>query len=329
MSKPRISILTTGGTIAASGADATATTIYTIDPLRNPVMDLMASLRPVADVSLEQFCHVPSHDLDLETVLALARRIQALREGGGTDGIVVTHGTDTLEETAFLLDLVLAPSGPVVLTGAARPSSALSADGPLNLLNAVQVAAHPEAAGQGVLTCLNDRIGAARFIAKAHTSAPDAFRSNEQGFLGAVNGAELTFFARGRARKEAPFRLDTIGVLPRVAVIFGHLGMDARMMELAIQDGASGIVVAATGNGSMPAAIKPVLAQARDSGIVVVRASRVGSGAVSAAPVDAEYGTIPAGWLNPQKARLLLILALGQGAGPDRVAAHFRDIGRW
>lgn len=199
-SKPRISILTTGGTIAASGADATATTIYAIDPARNPVMDLMASLRPVADVTLERFCHVPSHDLDLETVLALARRIQALRDGG-VDGIVVTHGTDTLEETAFVLDLVLALDGPVVLTGAARPSSALSADGPLNLLNAVRVAAHPEAAAQGVVTCLNDRIGAARFIAKTHTSAPDAFRSNEQGFLGAVNGAEPTFLlevVRGR-----------------------------------------------------------------------------------------------------------------------------------
>ncbi|MET0742274.1 MAG: asparaginase [Microvirga sp.] len=326
MSKRRISILTTGGTIAASGADATATTIYAIDPARNPVADLMASLGPVADVRLEPFCHTPSHDLALDTVLALARRVEALLAAGEADGIVVTHGTDTLEETAFVLDLVLAPAGPVILTGAARPSSALSADGPLNLLNAVRVAASPDAAGRGILTCLNDRIGAARFIAKVHTSAPDAFRANEQGYLGAVTGAEVSFFSPSPARRAAWFRLDAIGALPRVAIVYGHLGMDARMMELAIEDGASGIVVAATGNGSMPAAIKPALARAREAGLVVVRASRVGSGAVSTAPVDTEYGTLPAGWLNPQKARLLLMIALGQGADRDRVAAHFRAI---
>jgi L-asparaginase len=327
MGKSRITILTTGGTIAASGADAAATTIYAIDPARNPVMDLIDMLRPTADVTLEPFCHVPSHDLTMRDVLALARRIEALQAGSGADGIVVTHGTDTLEETAFVLDLVLAPGSPVVLTGAARPSSALSADGPLNLLNAVRVAISPDAAGRGVLTCMSDRIGAARFIAKRHTSAPDAFRSDEQGFVGAVNGAEIDFFSRAGAREAPRFRLDSIGGdLPRVTIVYGHLGMDSRMIKLAIQDGASGIVVAATGNGSMPAAIKPALAQARDAGIPVVRASRVGSGAVSAAPVDTEYGTIPAGWLNPQKARLLLMLALGQGYDRDRTAADFRIV---
>jgi L-asparaginase len=326
MGKSRITILTTGGTIAASGADAAATTIYSLDPARNPVMDLMDMLRPAADVTLEPFCHVPSHDLTMADVLALARRIEALQAGGAADGIVVTHGTDTLEETAFVLDLVLAPGGPVVLTGAARPSSALSADGPLNLLNAVRVATSPDAADRGVLTCMNDRIGAARFIAKRHTSAPDAFRSDEQGLVGAVNGAEVDFFSRAGARGAPRFRLDTIGDLPRVTIIYGHLGMDSRMIELAIQDGASGIVVAATGNGSMPAAIKPALAQARHAGIPVVRASRVGSGAVSAGPADTEYGTIPAGWLNPQKARLLLMLALGQGRDRASIAADFRIV---
>jgi L-asparaginase len=322
---PKITILTTGGTIAASGADVGATTIYRLEPSRNPVFDLLSSLTAEADVRLEPFCHVASHDLNLETVLRLARRINELQSTGTADGVVITHGTDTLEETAFVLDLVLSPAGPVVLTGATRPSSALSADGPLNLLNAVRVAASPQAAGLGVLTCLNDRIGAARHITKTHTSAADAFRSNEQGFLGAVTGGEVSFFAKSGTGQMPRFNLDAIGELPRVEIVYGYLGMNARMIEMAVQDGLSGIVIAATGNGSMPAAIKPALVQAHDSGIIVIRASRVGSGAVSAAPVDSECGTIPAGWLNPQKARLLLMVALSQTTNRSRIAEYFRD----
>lgn len=325
MGVPRITILTTGGTIAAFGSEAGATTIYRLDPSRNPVVDLMPSLTAEADVRIEPFCHVPSHDLNLETVIRLARQIEELRSTGMADGVVVTHGTDTLEETAFFLDLVLMPSHPVILTGAARPSSALSADGPLNLLNAVRVAASPKAAGHGVLTCLNDRIGAARSMTKAHTSAPDAFRANEQGFLGGVTGGEVSFFSTGCPGRTPQFRLAAIGELPRVEILYGHLGMNARMFELAVQDGAQGIVIAATGNGSMPAAIKPALAYARDAGIIVVRASRVGNGSVSAGPVDTECGTIPAGWLSPQKARLLLMLALSQTNDRNRVAEYFRD----
>ena len=325
MGAPRITILTTGGTIAASGSEAGATTIYRLDPSRNPVADLVPSLAAEADLRIEPFCHVPSHDLDLETVIRLARRIEELGSTGIADGIVVTHGTDTLEETAFFLDLVLAPSCPVVLTGATRPASALSADGPLNLLNAVRVAASPKAAGHGVLTCLNDRIGAARFMTKAHTSAPDAFRANEQGFLGAVTGSEISFFSTGRLGRVPQFSLNMIGELPRVEILYGHLSMNARMLELAVQDGAKGIVIAATGNGSMPAAIKPALTHARDAGIIVVRASRVGSGSVSAGPVDTECGTIPAGWLSPQKARLLLMLTLSQTNDRNRIAEYFRE----
>jgi L-asparaginase len=322
---PKITILTTGGTIAASGANASATTIYRLESSRNPVLDLMSSLTTQADVRLEPFCHVASHDLDLETVLRLARRINELQSNGAADGIVVTHGTDTLEETAFVLDLVLSPARPIVLTGATRPSSALSADGPLNLLNAVRVAASPHAAGLGVLTCLNDRIGAARHISKTHTSAADAFRSNEQGFLGAVIGGEVSFFAKSGTSQMPRFNLDAIGELPRVEIVYGYLGMNARMIEMAVQDGSSGVVIAATGNGSVPATVKPALVQAHDAGIIVIRASRVGSGAVSAAPVDTECGTIPAGWLNPQKARLLLMMALGQTTDRSRIAEYFRD----
>lgn len=323
MSRPRIAILTMGGTIASIGATAAATTVYELDAERNPVLDAAPALTDAADITFEPIAHLASHDIAIETVIALARRIAAIRADGATDGVVVTHGTDTLEETAYLLDLLLAPGPPVVITGAARPASALSADGPLNLLNAVRVAAAPDAAGHGVLVCLNDRIAAARFVTKAHTSAPDAFRATEQGYLGAITGNEIAFFGTGVARDRPHFDPDRRGELPRVEIIVCHLGMSAAFVDFAIGDGAAGIVFAGTGNGSIPAVLKPSLARAHGAGLVIVRSSRVGSGAVSAGKIDDEYATIPAGYLNPQKARLLLMLALRESADRDAVARIF------
>lgn len=323
MSRPSITVLTMGGTIASIGASAVATTIYELDAARDPVTDFMPVLAEQAEVTLEPFAHLASHDIAVEMIFVLARRIAALRAKGLSQGIVVTHGTDTLEETAYLLDLLLEPGAPVVITGAARPSSALSADGPLNLLNAVRVAAAPAAAGRGVLVCMNDRIAAARFVTKTHTSATDAFKAIEQGYLGIITGSEITFFDHGAVADRPRFDRDLPIELPRVEIIACHLGMSPSFLDFAIAEGAAGIVFAGTGNGSIPAALKPSLAKAREAGIIVVRSSRVGSGAVSAGKIDDEYATIPAGLLNPQKARLLLMLALRESADRDSVAAIF------
>lgn len=323
MSRPRIAILTMGGTIASIGATAAATTIYELDPARNPVLDAVPMLADAAEVTVETFAHLASHDVPVEMVLALARRIAAIRASGSTEGVVVTHGTDTLEETAYLLDLLLEPGAPVVVTGAARPASAISADGPLNLLNAVRVAASPSAAGQGVLVCMNDRIGAARFVSKMHTSAPDAFRAVEQGHLGAITGSEIAFFGHAASSDRPRFDPEQAADLPRVEIIACHLGMSPAFLDFAIADGAAGIVFAGTGNGSVPKALKPSLAKAREAGVIVVRSSRVGSGAVSVGKIDEEYGTLPAGSLSPQKARLLLMLALRETAERQTIARIF------
>lgn len=317
-------ILTMGGTIASLGESATATTIYKLDPDRNPVLDAVSTLADIADVEAEAFAHLASHDIPLDMVVELACRILALRAEGRIDGVVITHGTDTMEETAYLLDLLLPPGAPVIVTGAMRPASALSADGPLNLFNAVRVAACAEAAGQGVLICLNDRIGAARSTAKTHTSAPDAFGAGEQGFVGAITGSEIAFFQPGSNASRPYFDSAHEGDLPRVEILAAYLGMDESLFDVVIAAGAAGIVVAGTGNGSIPARAKPALARARDAGVIVVRSTRVGNGAVSAAVIDEEYGTIPAGFLSPQKARLLLMLALRETRDRAAIAAMFR-----
>lgn len=321
--RPRITVLTLGGTIAALGAGGSATTRYALDPLRNPVLEQLASLETIAALTVESVAHLPSHDLPVAWVLGLARRIADLFAANAADGVVVTHGTDTLEESAFLLDLLLPPGRPVVLTGAMRPASATSADGPRNLDAAIRVAAAATARDRGVLVCLNDRIGAAATVTKAHTSALDAFQAPEAGFVGVVAGEAIRFFAPA-AHHGVRFAPGDDDTLPRVEIMPGYLGVDAAGFESALERGAAGIVIAGTGNGSVPAMLKPALSRARAAGVPVVRASQVAAGDVTAIALDDDYGTLPAGRLNPRKARLLLMLALRQHATPETLAALFR-----
>ncbi len=321
---PRIAILALGGTIASLGAGADATTVYKLDPDRNPVIEAAAGLAQIADVTTEAVAHLISIDIPVALVLQLSRRIAAIFAEDAADGVVVTQGTDTLEETAYLLDLTLPRGRPVVLTGAMRPASALSADGPLNLHNAVRLAAHPDAAGRGVLVCLNDRIGAARSIAKAHTSAPDAFQAVDAGFAGRITGGRIEFFA-GPPPQGPHFAPGTTDEVPQVEIIHSHLGMSSAMLDAALDAGAAGIVIAGTGNGSVAEALKPGLIRAREAGVPVVRASRVAGGAVTGNTVDDDHGCFPAGSLSPQKARLLLMLALREIRDSETLAALVRQ----
>ena len=323
MTRPKIALLAMGGTIASFGARPDATSIYELDAARDPVGDAVPMLADAADVLIETFAHLPSHDVPVALVLDLARRIAAIRNEGLVQGVVVSHGTDTLEETAYLLDLLLPAGLPVIVTGAARPASALSADGPLNLLNAVKVAAHPDATGRGVLVCLNERISAARSVTKAHTSAVDAFRDAEQGHVGAITGTQIFFHHPPSIVQRPLFDATRTCPLPDVEIIPCHLGVGPGLFECALEQRVEGVVIAGTGNGSVPEALKPTLARARAGGVIVVRASRVGAGAVSAGKIDAEHGTIPAGWLSPHKARLLLMLALRQTRDRDAIADLF------
>jgi L-asparaginase len=229
-------------------------------------------------------------------------------------GIVITHGTDTIEETAYFLNLVVKTKKPVVMTAAMRPSTALSADGPLNFFNAVAVAADKDAAGRGVLVVVNDWIHGASSLTKTSTTAVQTFLSPLSGLIGTVTYGDVEFYRLpvGRHTTESDFSLEGVTTLPRVDIIMAHENMDGALIDAAVGAGAKGIVVAGVGNGNMTAAAVNALAKHSKAGIVCVRASRVTTGRVgrNVELDDDKLGLVAALDLNPQKARVLLRLAL-------------------
>ena len=317
---PRIAVLATGGTIAGSAADAANTSGYQAGVVGvDRLLEAVPALSGVAQIQPEQVASIDSKDMALALWATLAQRVNALLASDDIDGVVITHGTDTLEETAYLLHLTVKSTKPVVLTAAMRPSSALSADGPLNLLNAVTVAASPAAQGQGVLVAFNNRIHSARDVVKTSTYAVDAFQSSEVGALGWVQDGRVEF----QREVVRPHTVDTEFVIgtkwPNVEIVVSYAGASRIGVDALVAAGVRGIVVAGTGNGSIHASVQQALADAVSQGVVVVRSSRVGSGHVmrNGAASDDALGFVTAGSLNPYKARVLLMLALAAGGtGP-------------
>lgn len=315
-SLPRVAVLATGGTIAGAATDAARTAGYQsgvvgVDKLLAAVPALVA----VAQLEAEQIASIDSKDLDPTLWTMLAARVEALAAREDIDGIVITHGTDTLEETAYLLHLVVKTAKPVVLTAAMRPSSALSADGPLNLLGAIAVAATRAAHGHGVLVVFNNRIHSARDIVKTSTYAVDAFQSPEVGALGWVQDGRVELQRNVARPHTAATPFAPANAWPQVEIVTSHAGASRLCVDALVAANVDGIVVAGTGNGSIHANVQAALADAARADIAVVRASRAGSGHVmrnGAAPDDA-LGFISAGTLNPYKARVLLMLALAAG----------------
>ena len=326
--KPKICILTTGGTIAGAAARSDALTGYRAGALGAD--ELLAAVPEIADVCAiesEEVAAIDSKDMTDAVWLHLADRIEAALAAGAA-GVVVTHGTDTLEETAYFLQLVVKSEKPVVLTGAMRPATALSADGPLNLLDAVRLAASPEAHGQGALVVLNGEIHSARDIQKVHTTAVQAFVSPDVGALGRMEDGTPHFRRRVLTRhtRESEFDLAGVTTLPYVPILYGHAGADARLARAAIESGAAGIVHAGTGNGSIHEALLATLADAAGKGIGIVRTSRTGAGAVLfAESAYADAGFIDADTLPPAKARILLALALLKTKDRDEIWRMFRE----
>jgi L-asparaginase len=318
--RPRIAVLATGGTIAGSAADAANTSGYQAGVVGvDRLLEAVPALSGVAQIQPEQVASIDSKDMALALWATLAQRVNALLASDDIDGVVITHGTDTLEETAYLLHLTVKSTKPVVLTAAMRPSSALSADGPLNLLNAVTVAASPAAQGQGVLVAFNNRIHSARDVVKTSTYAVDAFQSPEVGALGWVQDGRVEF----QRKVVRPHTVDTEFVIgtkwPNVEIVVSYAGASRIGVDALVAAGVRGIVVAGTGNGSIHASVQQALADAVSQGVVVVRSSRVGSGHVmrNGAASDDALGFVTAGSLNPYKARVLLMLALAAGGtGP-------------
>jgi len=311
---PRVCILATGGTIAGSG-DSSTKAGYTSGQVDiKGMIKAVPDLERLARINGEQFSNIGSQDMSFDIMTGLARKINELLSDYNIDGVVVTHGTDTMEETAFFLNLTVNSEKPVVMTGAMRPSTAVSADGPLNLFNAVAVAADPDAKQRGVMVVMNDRIHGAHSLTKTNTTSVETFLSPVNGLMGTVVYGEIKFF-RGPFRKHtmiSELKLDHDRPLPRVDIVYACADMPPDLIDASVSRGAKGIVIAGDGNGNMNQASIKAAARAAKKGVLIVRASRVPTGTVGRnVEVDDDvHGFIASDELNPAKARILLMLAL-------------------
>jgi L-asparaginase len=357
---PAVHIVATGGTIAS-------TNYYSDDPGKIGVGQLLHAvpgLDTIATISAQQFSNIASGAMTPAMWLDLSRGIaDTLRTRPDLAGVVVTHGTDTMEETAYFLDLTVADPRPVVVTGAMRPSDGIGIDGPANLRDAVRVAASPSARDRGTMVVMNDEIFAARDVTKSNTVRPDAFASPVRGDLGAADPEEIRFFRE--PHRGTVFDISRLDSLPRVDIVYSYVGADGAGVDAAVAAGARGIVVAATGRGDVPPNQRQALRRAMAKGVIVVVGSRAGSGSVevgngvrgngsgrdtSTADVSVDRArpdastadvsrhpmrrdtssdatqpsTIGAGTVNVQKARILLMLELTRSSDPAAVAKEFQ-----
>ncbi|CAJ0683195.1 asparaginase [Ralstonia holmesii] len=311
---PRLVLIGTGGTIAGKGESAVNTSTYDCSVLR--VDDILANLPSaacVADIRAEQLFQIGSENFANEHLITLGRRVAALLSHDNVDGVVITHGTDTIDETAYFLHLTVKSTKPVVLVGAMRPPSALSADGPLNLYNAIVVAASPDAHGKGTLVVTNDEIHTARDVVKSNTFKQEAFRS-PYGPLGyIVEGVPRFYRLTARSHTvNSEWSIDRIHNLPDVGIVYAHSGMTDTTVHALLDSGVSAIIYAATGNGNVADQVVGALVEARRRGVHIIRASRTGGGVVlrNGSQPDDRYDWVVADDQVPHKARILAMLAL-------------------
>lgn len=330
MSLPRVAVVTTGGTIDSVGADRLDLAAYLETGRRLEPGQLLASiaaeLASIARVTEVPFRRLRAHAMTDADLADLRDVVAGLLARDEADGVVVTHGTNTLEETAWLLHLVLATDAPVVLTGAMRPASGLSGDGPLNLVEAVRMAASPGARRLGVLVVMDDTIHGARDVTKSNTLRVSAFASPTTGPIGRVDGDGRVVLthrpARGTSVRGAYAAVD-LRALPRVDVLTSYQGADGALVDAAVAAGAHGIVSAGTGAGYPTPGEVAALERASATGVVVCQASRVGAGRVPLVPSLVARGWLAADDLVPWKARILLRLALAAGEDPASIQARF------
>lgn len=313
---PHVLVLATGGTIAGKADQRSAIGYDAGGVGGKQLIDGVPGIEQLANITVEQVANIGSQNMNDAVWFALAHRIQHAFETHEADAVVVTHGTDTMEETAFFLQNVIKSKHPIVLTGAMRPSTAISADGPANMYEAVKVATSEQAQGRGVMVVLNDTIHAARWVSKTSTTDLQTFVSVNAGPIGYVDPASVRFLAPAPQASGPVFDLTRLhDNLPRVEIIYGHSNMDARQIDNAVRDGAKGIVLAGIGDGNASTEALAGLDRAVAKGVAVVRASRVGTGLVNrnVEVSDDQHGYVASYDLNPQKARILLQLLLATG----------------
>ncbi len=327
--KPRIRILATGGTIAGVSKSATESN-YTAGELGiYQLIQAVPQIKDNADISGEQIVKIGSQDMNDNVWLTLAKRINELLNKEGYDGIVITHGTDTMEETAYFLNLTVKSDKPVVLVGAMRPATAMSADGPLNLYNAVQVAADKNSKGRGVMVCLNDAVLSAKDVTKTNTTGVQTFQDPNYGTLGYLHNGKV-FFNNIPEKKHtihSVFDVTRLSQLPKVGIVYNYSNASALPMQAFMQAKFDGIVSAGVGNGNLYKDIFDLAVKAQNQGIQFVRSSRVPTGATTldAEVDDAKYHFVASQFLNPQKARVLLMLALTQTKDWKKIQEFFNE----
>lgn len=326
-SQPNVVVLATGGTIAGAGASALNSATYAAAKV--PVDKLLAGLpelTKVANVRGEQVFQIASESFTNEQLLTLARRVSALVKQADVDGIVVTHGTDTLEETAYFLNLVVRTSKPIVVVGSMRPGTALSADGALNLYDAVVVAASKDSAVKGVLVTMNDEIQSGRDVSKNVNIKTNAFTS-QWGPLGMVVEGKNYWFRAPVKRHTAgsEFNIDDITSLAPVEIVYSYGNVPRTAFDAVGKSGIKALVHGGPGNGSVADRIVPVLRDLRAKGVHIIRSSRVADGFVlrNAEQPDDQYDWVVAHDLRPQKARILAAVALTKTNDPKELQRIF------
>jgi L-asparaginase len=331
MSKPKVAFIGTGGTIASLGRGPLDIQDYGAAGNVMHAEEILArwpETALVADVVPVRYRNIPSTAIDFTDWQALVRLCHELeRDNPDLAGIVIGHGTATTEETAWFLNLTLKVSIPVVVVGAQRPSSALSSDAGMNLVNAIRVAASPDARGLGVMVLLNDEIHAAREVTKTSTMRLQTFRTPDFGCLGHADGDAVAFYRRP-LRRSAPnteFEITALPQLPRVDIAYAYAGCDGTAVRAFVAAGARGIVSAGFAPGGTSPAEYEALKAAVSQGVVVVQSTRAGSGRTFRGSRHAEAGVLTADNLNPQKARILLALALTVTGDPEQIMRIFRE----
>lgn len=324
---PRVIILATGGTIAGAGASSTRAG-YTAGKI--PIDDLIGAIpavKKIADITGEQVASVGSQDMTLDIWRKLAVRANQIFANNEADAIVVTHGTDTQEETGYFLDLVVAHANPVVLTGSMRPATAISADGPKNLYDAITVAVNPKSRGRGVLISFNEGIFDAREVMKLSTTKVNAFGSPNSGPVGQVYDGKVEYYMSSmrEVNVKTPFSISADTKFPRVDIVYMYADAPADLLNELIDKKVDGIVIAGVGNGNFNKAYMDAVKRAVKAGIIVCRASRTPSGRVVLEDEinDDELGTIVSDDLTPQKARVMLMLGLMKTRDRKQLQQYF------
>ncbi len=324
-SLPKIEVLATGGTIAGAGASATGTAYQAGKVSVNHLVAAVPQLADIAEITPKQVVQIGSQDMTDDVWLKLNKTIN--EDCRKYDGFVITHGTDTMEETAYFLNLTLRCKKPVVLVGAMLPSTGLGADGPRNLYNAVIVASDKETAKQGVVVAMDNIVVNARDVLKSNTVQPETFVAGNFGKVGTIFNNKVTYESKSLRKHtyETPFDVTKLTQLPKVGIVYTHGGVEGIQAQALIDAKYDGIVNAGVGNGNIHKSIFPLLEKAAKNGVAVVRSSRVPTGATTkdAEVDDNKYGFVSSGTLNPQKARILLQLGLTKTHDYKKLQEYF------